>query len=526
MEDMLFVDDIISENKIIINVPLIDVVGNDLTRAAMLTRYMFFYKHNNYQEFSLPDKKMAEYLHTNLKTVERQKRWLKENCLMSVRKVGLPAIGLITVNISTIRERYTFEESRTLKMRVLEPLKRGDIYNIPERDILESIKENTKRNLETEKNIPASGSPSSTLVDELRLAEEIFENRFWVLVQNKVGKEKAKKLFFRITNNCKSEEKVNEVVEGYKRYLSFLAKNKANNFNRRPKDPATFLNLENKLWLEPWEFNEDEVVLSAGGSRIKQPKNWQDRIGVAKSLGLLDDFDPEEIREMYKAWKFIPHEAKQAIASEAVDNRLKQIDEYRKTEKERQQKEEEERKNQKNARLARDYEDEYQSLKTVLNFDYENLEDALNHGEKALYEVVNKILEYEQQQEEKEAEIKHQKEIEQKKIDAENSKQNLDECERELWTYISQAIDVNAYLDRNKKKFPNSYETFKALFSNGETLSDVVFGDKSKKPVVDSFKNNILVFLIHEMSNEEVRTLYNKRNEAWTIWNRSIKQNK
>ena len=146
MEDMLFVDDIISENKIIINVPLIDVVGNDLTRAAMLTRYMFFYKHNNYQEFSLPDKKMAEYLHTNLKTVERQKHWLKENGLISVRKVGLPAIGLITVNISTIRERYTFEESRTLKMRVLEPLKRGDIYNnIEERDNIRDNKERKKK---------------------------------------------------------------------------------------------------------------------------------------------------------------------------------------------------------------------------------------------------------------------------------------------------------------------------------------------------------------------------------------------
>ncbi len=84
MKDMLFIDDIISDNKIIINIPLIDVVGNDLTRAAMLTRYIFFYKLNKYQEFSLPDKKMAEYLHTNIKTIERQKRWLKENGLMSV----------------------------------------------------------------------------------------------------------------------------------------------------------------------------------------------------------------------------------------------------------------------------------------------------------------------------------------------------------------------------------------------------------------------------------------------------------
>ena len=318
-EDMLFVDDIISENKIIINVPLIDVVGNDLTRAAMLTRYMFFYKHNNYQEFSLPDKKMAEYLHTNLKTVERQKRWIKESGLISVRKVGLPAIGLITVNISTIRERYVFEESRTLKMRVLEPLKRGDIYNnIEERDNIENIKENTKRN-------PASGSPSSPKVNELRLAEEIFENRFWVLVPNKVGKTKAKKLFFRITNNCKNEKKVNEVIEGYERYLVYLNKCKKNNFNRRPKDPATFLNIENELWLESWEFNEEEVVMSAGGSRVKQPENWKDRIGIAKNLGLLDNFGREEINDMYnQEWKFIPFEAKQAIASEKVDNEYKE----------------------------------------------------------------------------------------------------------------------------------------------------------------------------------------------------------
>ena len=61
--------------------------------------------------------------------------------------------------------------------------------------------------METEKNIPASGSPSSPDVDELRLAEEVFENRFWVLVPNKVGKEKAKQRFFRITNNCKNEKK-------------------------------------------------------------------------------------------------------------------------------------------------------------------------------------------------------------------------------------------------------------------------------------------------------------------------------
>lgn len=189
---------------------------------------------------------------------------------------------------------------------------RESTFTYKKNNIEKKEKENTKR-----KAAPASGSPSSPKVDELRLAEEIFENRFWVLVQNKIGKEKSKKLFFRITNNCKSEEKVNEVVEGYKRYLSFLEKNKANNFNRRPKDPATFLNLENKLWLEPWKFNEDEV---GGGSWVKQPENWKNRIIIAKRLGLLENFEREEIKNMYgKEWRFIPNEAKQAIASEKVD---------------------------------------------------------------------------------------------------------------------------------------------------------------------------------------------------------------
>ena len=395
------------------------------------------------------------------------------------------------------------------------------VYNIRE-EINNKILKNTKKEYPIEKNIPASGSLSSPKVDELRLAEEVFENSFWVLVPNKVGKEKAKKLFFRITNNCNSEKKVNEVVDGYKRYLSFLAKNKDNNFNRRPKDPATFLNFENKLWLEPWEYNEEEVVLSAGGSRVKQPKNWQDRIGIAKSLGLLNDFEPEEIREMYKEWKYIPREAKEAIASEEVDNKLKQIEEYRKAEKERKQKEEVEQKKEKIRLLIEKYEPKFQALRNELKFTFYTLEEVAKI-EDVFFDTIYKIREYERKLEEKEAERKKQQELEQKKIVAENSKHNLDECERALWTYISQAVDVNTYLDRNKKRFPNSYETFKALFSNGETLLEVVFGKLAKDTVVDRLKNNILSFLINDMANEEARNLYNKRNDAWTKWNQLAK---
>lgn len=460
MEDMIFVDEIISENKIIINVPLIDVVGNDLTRAAMLTRYMFFYKHNNYQEFSLPDKKMAEYLHTNLKTVERQKRWLKENDLISVRKVGLPAIGLITVNISIIRERYTFEESRTLKMRVLEPLKRGDIYNnIPERDIRE--KENTKRN-------PASGSPSSPDVDELKEdvsslsikkvkklkdyeKDEVFYS-FWKTLPEYMrgcGPVKAYKVWVKITEN--GLKNIEEIKKSILFYLKTLPE------WQHPQHLSTFLN--QGTWEEFY-------------TRAAEQDQKQERARVLR---------------------------------------------------EKQQKEEAEQRKRVLKERAQVFEAKYQALKNKLNAGYDTLEEISQENEELFYDVIQQIRDYERKLEEKEAEIKHQKEIEQKKIDAENSKHNLDECERELWTYISQAIDVNAYLDRNKKRFPNSYETFKALFSKGETLLDVVFGELAKDTVVDRLKNNILSFLINEMANEEARNLYNKRNDAWTKWNQLAK---
>ena len=322
MEDMIFVDDIISDNKIIINSPLVDVCGNDLNRAGMLTRYVYFYKLNKFQPFALTDKKMAEYLHLSVDKVEHGKAWLKTHNLLFVDRKGIPAVGYITPNISKIKELYKQMESSSAYVRNWTSVCAEHIYNIEERDILESNKENTKRSLETEKSIPASGSPSSPKVDELRLAEEIFENRFWVLVQNKVGKEKAKKLFFRITNNCKSEEKVNEVVEGYKKYLSFLAKNKANNFNRRPKDPATFLNIENKLWLEPWEFNDEEPAKKETTPQIQQPKDVERRIGIARKLKLLDNFLPNEYD---REWKFIPKEVKEILISKDVENYIKDI---------------------------------------------------------------------------------------------------------------------------------------------------------------------------------------------------------
>lgn len=322
VEDLIFVDEILNERKIIINSPLVDVVENDLDRAATLTRYVFFYKLNNFQPFALTDQKVADSLRISVKKIERAKAWLKEHDFISVKRVGIPAVGYITVNVSKVKELYRLMESSSPYSGNWNPVFGEHIYNIQKRDILESNKENTKRNLETEKNIPASGSPSSPKVDELRLAEEVFENKFWVLVPNKVGKEQSKQRFFQITNNCKNEKKVNEVIEGYKRYLDYLNKCKNNDFDRRPKDPSTFLNVKNKSWLDAWEFIDEEPVKKETTPQIQQPKDVERRIRIARKLKLLDNFLPDEYD---REWKFIPKEVKEILISKDVENYIKDI---------------------------------------------------------------------------------------------------------------------------------------------------------------------------------------------------------
>lgn len=353
-----------NEFKLFIDFALLKYFKGNWTKAAMLSCYTHMFKKHKLTPFICEDSFLANLYGLNIKTIEKTKKEIKDEGFITTERKGLDPRKYIAVDLEKVFEIYR-EYGVKVSSEFLEdeqrqnegdayppnlrgagtPNLRGGIYNndniIKKYNNINAragdfsrVEDNNNPIQNFENNIPASGSPSSPKVDELRLAEEIFENRFWVLVQNKVGKEKAKKLFFRITNNCKNEKKVNEVIEGYKKYLSFLAKNKANNFNRRPKDPATFLNIENKLWLEPWEFVEDEVVLSAGGSRIKQPKNWQDRIGIAKRLGLLENFEREEINDMYdKEWKFVPNEAKQAIASEKVDVEYKErVEQKRKRE--------------------------------------------------------------------------------------------------------------------------------------------------------------------------------------------------
>lgn len=459
MKDMLFIDDIISDNKIIINIPLIEVVGNDLTRAAMLTRYIFFYKLNKYQEFSLPDKKMAEYLHTNIKTIERQKRWLKENGLMSVKKVGIPAVGFIDVNISKIRELYKSAESSTLKMRELAPLKRGDIYNIEERDNIENIKENKKRN-------PVNGSPSSPNVDEL--SENV----------SSIKTKKVKKLkdyekdevFLSIRKTLPEYMNGCGPVKAYKAYLKATEKGTKN--VEEIKKAITFYLKTLPEWQHPQHLS---TFLNQG--------TWEE----------------------YYA---------RAVESEQKKEKARVL-------REKQQKEEAERRKQVLKERAQVFETKYQVLKNKLNAGYDTLEEISQENEELFYDVVDKIREYERKLEEKEAERKKQKELEQKKIDAEKSKTAFEEAERELWTYISKKIDAQKFLDENKDIFPTTYEKLKTLFSNGETLLDVFLGENATEDYVYRLSIKIVSSLFDK--DENVKNLYNKRNEAWTKWQQVLK---
>lgn len=342
-------------------------------------------------------------------------------------------------------------------------------FTYKKNNIEKEIKENTKRSLETEKNIPASGSPSSPDVDELSAKTSSIKPK-------KVKKLKyyeKDEVFLSIWKILPEYMRGCGPVKAYKAYLNATEKGTKN--VEEIKKAITFYLKTLPEWQHPQHFS---TFLNQG--------TWE---------------------EFYA----------RAVESEQKQERARAL-------REKQQKEEAERRKQVLKERAQVFETKYQALKNKLNAGYDTLEEISQKDESLFYDIVDKIREYERKLEEKEAERKKQQELEQKKIDAEKSKIALEDAERELWTYVEKTVDVNAYLEKNKKRLPNSYETFKNLFSNGETLLDVVFGDKSKEPVVDSLKNNLLVFLMHEMSNDEVRSLWSKRNDAWTKFNRLQKE--
>lgn len=425
---------------------------------------------------SLSNSELAEIRNVSVRTITnwlsllKEKSWIKTQYIMTQQ--GEIKQRNIYLNpkpeINNIPEKISEADFYTPRNQFLYPLETSfQVYNIRE-DINNKILKNIKKGDPIENNIPASGSPSSPKVDELSA---------------KVSSIKPKKV-----KKLKDYEKDEVFYSFWKTIPEYM----------RGCGPVKAY----KVWVKITEngLKNVEELKKSILFYLKTLPEWQhpQHLSTFLNQGTWEEFYARAVEQDQK------QERARAL-------------------REKQQKEEAEQRKRVLKERAQVFEAKYQALKNKLNAGYDTLEEISQENEELFYDVVQQIRDYERKIEEKEAEIKHQKEVEQKKIDVENSKHNLDECERELWTYISQAIDVNAYLDRNKKRFPNSYITFKALFSNGETLSDVVFGELAKDTVVDRLKNNILSFLINEMSNEEARKLYNKRNDAWTKWNQLTK---
>ncbi len=425
---------------------------------------------------SLSNSELAEIRNVSVRTITnwlcllKEKSWIKTQYIMTQQ--GEIKQRNIYLNprpeINNIVEKISEADFYTPRNQFLYPLETSfQVYNIRE-DINNKILKNIKKGDPIEKNIPASGSPSSPKVDELSAnvsslkikkvkklkdyeKDEVFYS-FWKTLPEYMrgcGPVKAYKVWVKTTEN--GLKNVEEIKKSILFYLKTLPE------WQHPQHLSTFLN----------------------------QGTWEEFYARA--------VEQEKKKEKARALR------------------------------EKQQKEEAEQRKRVLKERAQVFEAKYQVLKNKLNAGYDTLEEISQENEELFYDVVQQIRDYERKLEEKEAEKKKQQELEQKKIDAEKSKIALEEAEKDLWTYIDKTVDVNAYLDRNKKRFPSSYETFKALFSNGETLLEVVFGKLAKDTVVDRLKNNILNFLINEMSNEEARSLWNKRNEAWTKWNQLTK---
>ena len=217
---------------------------------------------------------------------------------------------------------------------------------------------------------------------------------------------------------------------------------------------------------------------------------------------------------------FLNHGTWEEFYARAVEQDQKQ--ERARALREKQQKEEAEQRKRVLKERAQVFEAKYQVLKNKLNAGYDTLEEISQENEELFYDVIQQIRDYERKLEEKEAERRKQQELEHKKIEVENSKHKLEEAERELWTYISTKIDAKKFIEENKAIFPTTYEKLKALFANGETLLDVVFGENATESYVHRLSMKILVSLFDK--DENVKTLSNKRDEAWTRFNQLQKE--
>ena len=477
----------IEKNGIHVNPVLLRALDFNHAQAIMLSQYGYCAAGRNGKPFLYQDKNFM-YSIGSLDKIMRTKKALKEKGLISVILKGLPASSYIVYNkdaVDNLKKQYIVDTYFSIP-EYLRPdydeksrnkfMKKSINWNVKEsinyynkENNKDNIKENTKRSLETEKNIPASGSPSSPDVDELSA-------KISSIKPKKVKKLKdyeKDEVFLSIRKSLPEYMNGCGPVKAYKAYLKVTEKGTKN--VEEIKKAITFYLKTLPEWQHPQHLS---TFLNQG--------TWE---------------------EFYA----------RAVEQEQKKEKARVL-------REKQQKEEAEQRKRVLKERAQVFEAKYQVLKNKLNAGYDTLEEISKENEELFYDVIQKIRDYERKLEEKEAEKRKQQEFEQKKIEVENSKIVLEEAEKDLWTYVDKTVDVNAFLEKNKKKFPNSYETFKILFSNGGALLDAVFGEQSKSPVVDSLKNNLLVFLMHEMSNEEVRILWKKRNDAWTKFNRLQKE--
>lgn len=214
------------------------------------------------------------------------------------------------------------------------------------------IKENLKRNTDLMKNNPASGSPSSPDGDELSEnissikpkkvkklkdyeKDELFLSIWKPLPEymRGCGPVKAYKMWLKATE--KSTKNVEEIKKAITFYLKTLPE------WQHPQHFSTFLNQgtweefcaraierEQRQEQQPtqtenqkyWEDHENTQVIAS--KKVEQPKNLQLNINIARKLGLLDKFLPDEYNN---EWKFLPKEIKEILTSEAVEKAVKQI---------------------------------------------------------------------------------------------------------------------------------------------------------------------------------------------------------
>lgn len=341
---------IVLHNGIHINPVLLRALDYNYAQAIMLSQYLYMSAGKNGKEFLYQDENFM-YSIGNQDRITRAKKSLKEKSLISVVRKGIPACSYITVDHEAVNKlikenvidtylsipeymRNTQDcENRNNKIRENQNQDSAICGNwIPRfaesnnkeinKDI---IKENLKRKIEDLQN-------ETTELDS-------FES-FWSKVQYKSQKVIARNEWNKITNNGKNQQKIKEVGEGYERYVSFLAKERARGFDRPHMDMSTFLNPTKMRWTEDWKtereqrqeqpaqtenqkyWEDHENTQVIASKKVEQPKNLQLNINIARKLGLLDKFLPDEYNN---EWKFLPKEIKEVLTSEAVEKAVKQI---------------------------------------------------------------------------------------------------------------------------------------------------------------------------------------------------------